>query len=65
MKLKRDTKFGKKPTCHFKTDIRNLTGFDLGTQKSQKIFTLIGSICAEYILLELKKYRGTIFHETE
>ena len=36
MKLKRDTKFGEESTCRFKIDIRNLTNFDLSTQKSQK-----------------------------
>ena len=25
----------------------------------------MGSFCAKYILFELKKYRGAIFHETE
>ena len=49
----------------FKIDIRNLTGFDLSTQKSQTIFTLRGSFWAKYILFELKKYRRAIFHETE
>ena len=49
MKLKRDTKFGEESTFRFKIDIKNLTNFDL----------------AKYILLELKKYRGVIFHETE
>ena len=33
--------------------------------KVSKIFTLMGSFWAEYILFELKKYRGVIFHETE
>ena len=37
IKLKRDTKFGEKSTCHFKIDIRNLTHFDLSTRKSQKL----------------------------
>ena len=36
MKLKRDRKFGEESTCHFKTDARNLTNFDLSTRKSQK-----------------------------
>ena len=36
MKLKRDAKFGEESTSHFKTDIRNLTNFDLSTQKSQR-----------------------------
>ena len=33
--------------------------------KVSKIFTLVGSFWAKYILFELKKYRGVIFHETE
>ena len=33
--------------------------------KVSKIFTLIGSFWAKYILFELKNYRGVIFHETE
>ena len=33
--------------------------------KDAKIFTLIGSFWAKYLLLELKKYRGIIFHDTE
>ena len=65
MTLKSDTKFGKESTCRFKIDMRNLTNFDLSTRKSQKIFTLMGSFWAKYILFELKKYRGVIFHETE
>ena len=31
-----DTKFGEQSTCRFKIDIRNLTNFDLSTQKSQR-----------------------------
>ena len=65
MKLKRGTKFGDESTCRFNIDIRNLTNFDLNTQKSQKTFILMGSFCAKYILLELKKYKGVIFHGTE
>ena len=65
MKLKRDTKFGEELTCHFKTDMKNLTNFDLSTRKSQKMFALVGYFGAKYILLELKKYRVVIFHDTE
>ena len=65
MTLKNDTKFGEESTCRFKIDMRNLTNFDLSTRKSQKIFTLMGSFWAKYILFELKKYRGVIFHDTE
>ena len=33
--------------------------------KVSKIFTLMGSFWPKYILFELKKYRGAIFHEIE
>ena len=33
--------------------------------KVSKIFILMGSFWAKYILFELKRYRGVIFHETE
>ena len=36
MTMKNDTKFEEELTCQFKTDQRNLTNFDLSTQKSQK-----------------------------
>ena len=65
MKLKRDTKFGEVSTHHFKIGIMNLTKSDLSTRKSKKNFILISSFRAKYILFELKKYRGIIFHETE
>ena len=36
MKLKWDTKFGEESTFRLKVDLRNLTYFDLSTEKSQK-----------------------------
>ena len=36
MKLEGDTKFGEESTYRFKIGIRNLTNFDLSTQKSQR-----------------------------
>ena len=30
-----------------------------------KICTFIGSYCAKYLMFDLKKYRGVIFHDTE
>ena len=36
MTAKNDAKFEEELTCQFKIDIRNLTNFDLSTQKSQK-----------------------------
>ena len=65
MKLKRDAKFGKESTRRLKIGISNLTNFDPSTWKVSKPFILIGSFWANYILFELKKYRGIIFHETE
>ena len=65
MKLKRDTKFGEESTCRLKIGIGNLKNFDPSTQKISKIFILMGSFWAKYILFQLKKYRGIIFHETE
>ena len=36
MTIKNNAKFEEELTCHFKTDMRNLTNFDLSTQKSKK-----------------------------
>ena len=66
MKLKRDTKLGEELTRAFKIGIRNLTNFDLReNSKVSKIFNLMGSYWANFILFELKKNRGIIFYETE
>ena len=37
MTMKDNAKFEEELTCHFKTDMRNLTNFNLSTQKSKKI----------------------------
>ena len=39
--------------------------FDKFWLEVSKMFNLLGSFRAKYILLELKKYRGSIFHDTE
>ena len=36
MTMKNDAKFEEELTCHFKIDMRNLTNFELSTQKSKK-----------------------------
>ena len=36
MAMKNDAKIEEELTCQFKIDMRNLTNFDLSTQKSQK-----------------------------
>ena len=43
MTVKNDEKSEEELTCHFKTDIKNLTNFDLRTQVS-KIYTLMGCL---------------------
>ena len=37
MTMKNIAKFEEKSACRFKIDLRNLTNFDTGTQKSQKM----------------------------
>ena len=64
MALNTDVKFKEKLTCGFKYDMRNLVNFNPTTGMS-KIFTSMGSFCPKDIRFELKKYRGTIFHDTE
>ena len=38
MTMNNNAKFEGKLTFHFKTDMRNLTNFDLSNQKSKKLF---------------------------
>ena len=59
MKMTRETKFGEEWTRRFKIGIRDLN------RALEKFFTLLISFWPKYILLELKKYRGIISHETE
>ena len=37
MTMKNNAKFEEELTCHFETDMRNLTNFDSSTQKPKKI----------------------------
>ena len=64
MTLKSDGNFKEKLTFGFKYDIRKLINFHPTTQSSEN-FSLIGFFCPKYIRLELKRYRGVIFHNTE
>ena len=43
MTLKSNAIFGEELTCRFKTDMRNLTDFDLEHSKVSKICTFMGS----------------------
>ena len=60
MTLKIDVKSEEKLICFLKTDM-NLVNFYPSTQK---IYTLIGSLREKYVMFNLKKYRGVIFHDT-
>ena len=64
MTLHSDTKFKEKMTCSFKYDIRNFVNFHQTTQKFQN-FTSMGYFCPMYMMFDLKKYVGIIFHDTE
>ena len=64
MTMKNDEKSEEKLTCRFKIDKRNLTNFDLRAWKVSKNFTLMGWFWPNYIMFELKKYRGVIFYDT-
>ena len=63
MTLKSDAKFKEKLIC-FKND-KNLENLHTNTEKVSKICTLILSYCGKYLIFDLKKYRGVIFHDTE
>ena len=64
MTMKNGAKFEDELTCHFK--IHLMIGDCLPEPfKVSKMFILMGYFWAKYILIELKKYRGIIFHETE
>ena len=63
MTRKNDEKSEEELTCHFKIDIRNLTNFDSSKWVSES-YSLMGCFWPNYIMFELKKYRGVIFHDT-
>ena len=61
MALKNDEQFEEELTCRFKIDIEK---FLLVHSKVSKICTLMGCFWTEYIMFELKKYRGVMFDGT-
>ena len=62
MKLKSDTKFREES---FQNWHEEFDKFWAKHSKVSKVFTLMSFFWTKYILFELKKYRGVIFHETE
>ena len=65
MALKNDAKFGEELTCCFKIDMRDWANFGPNTGKSKKLHFNEFLLSKVYILVELKKYRGVIFHDNE
>ena len=65
MTMKNDAKFDKELSCHFKFEMRNLINFWSEHSKVSKMCTLMGSSWTKYIMFELKKYKGVMFHGTE
>ena len=63
MNLKCDAKFEEKLICCFKND-KNLVIWPEHSKVSRNC-TLTGSYCAKYLMFDLKKHRGVIFHDTE
>ena len=54
MTMKNNAKFEEELTCHFKTDMRNLTNFDSSTQKSKKIALLLAPLTKVYYVYAKK-----------
>ena len=65
MTLKSNVKFEEKLTCGLENDMEVYGKFSLEHLEVSKMFPLMGSFSAKYILLELKKHRGVVFHYTE
>ena len=65
MTMKIDTKFEEELTCQLKTDMRNLTDFDLNTSKSWKFAFYWATFDQSIQCLTQKKYRQVMFDGTE
>ena len=55
MAMKNNAKFHQELTCHFKTDMRNLTNFDSSTRKFKKNLLFNWLLLPKYTLFELTK----------
>ena len=64
MTMKNDTKIEEELTCRVKIDM-NFTKCEPSTRKVYFFLFLIGSLRLKYILFEIQKYRGVLFHDTE
>ena len=57
MAMKNNAKFKEELTCHFKSDMRNLTNFDSTTRKSKKIALQLAPLTKVYNVSAKKKMR--------
>ena len=48
MTMKNNAEFEEELTCHFKTDMRNLTNFDSSTRKCKKIAVQLATLTKVY-----------------
>ena len=64
MKLEEGYKIWRGIDSSFQKRHKEFDKFWIEHSKVPKIFTLMGSLWAKYILFKLKKHRGVIFHET-
>ena len=60
MSLKRDTKFGGESTCHFKTDMRNLTNLTWALE-NLKNFQVNGLLLSKVYIVWAKKVQRNYF----
>ena len=64
MTLKGDVKFKGKQIRDMKNYVRNWLIF-MGTVKSLKIFTLLGSFCPNHVKIQMRNYKRVMYHDTE
>ena len=50
MTMKNNEKFEEEVTCHFKTDMRNLTNFDSSTRKTKKTALYLAPLTKVYFV---------------
>ena len=65
MALNIDATFGRKLTCAFENDMRNLANFHQSTFESLEIGTLMGSFQSKQKMFELKICMGVLCHDNE
>ena len=65
MTMKNDANFEKELTCQFKIDIKKFNKFWPKHSKVSQICTLMGCFWPKFMMFELRKSRGVMFHGTQ